>query len=638
MKVVYDWLEEYLGENAPSSEKVADLLTFHAFEIEGTEVKGDHTVIDVDVLPNRAADCLSHRGIAREIASITGVPLAHDPLTVRPELPTTDKLVATITNPEHCSRLTLALMEGVTIGDSPEWLKSRLQALGQRSINNVVDATNYVMLSLGQPLHAYDAAKWQEKDGTYHVGVRAAAAGETITVLTGETYELTPRAQLIVDTTNDAPASIAGIKGGTYAEIGKETTTIILEAAHFNPSVTRVASQFLKLQTDASKRFENDLSPELTPYALDAVVKLITDIAGGTLVGITDTYPMARSQSRVAVTEAKTNALLGLSLTREEMKDILVRIGATVEETKEGFVAVGPWERNDLDIEEDFIEEIGRIYGYEHVAPIVPEQILLKEINARHYYSERVREVLIGLGFFEVITSSFRKKDEIRLQNALASDKEYLRSSLKKNIIEVLDKNIPLVDVLGVRDIRVFEIGTVFSKGDGGVTERFSLAFGARTRQDGYNPKDDAVLTEAMSVLEKDLGVSLGTQIEKGVVEIAFTELITQLPQPTVYEPQPVGAEIQYKAFSQYPHIARDIALWVSEGTTAADVIAVLQKEAGDLCVRITLFDEFTKDGRTSFAFRLVFQSYEKTLASEEVDTIMEKIYAAVKGNDWEVR
>lgn len=638
MKVVHDWLKDYLGESAPTPEKIEELLTFHAFEIDGMEKEGEHTVIDVSVLPNRGADCLSHRGIAREIASITGVPLANDPLQNVPSLPVTDRLSITIEDSAACSRFSLALVEGVRVGESPEWLKVRLAALGQRSINNVVDATNYVMLSLGQPLHAYDAGKWQEKDGTYHYAVRFAKEGETVTTLTGEEYTLDPRVQLIVDATNNTPAGIAGIKGGKYAEVDSGTTTIILESGNFDGTLTRKASQFLKLQTDASKRFENGVSPELAGYALDAVIALIIDIAGGTLMGISDAYETKTENPKVIVTEAKTNALLGLSVPKEEMKDILLRIGASVEETEEGFVAQGPWERNDLTIEEDFIEEIGRIHGYANVADVVPERVPLAEVNVRHYYSERVRDVLTAHGFSEVITSSFRKKDEVRLQNALASDKEYLRSSLTKNITEVLDKNIPLVDLLGVRDIRAFEIGTVFEKGEGTVAEHFSLALGVRQRQDGYTPKDDALIAEVLTTLETELGTPLDATVEKGIAEINFTALVGRLPLPAAYDPETIAAEIQYKPFSQYPHTARDIALWVTEGTNAEEVATILKNEAGDLCVLLTLFDEFTKDGRTSYAFRLVFQSYEKTLASDEVDGIMQTIYTRVGEKGWEVR
>ena len=638
MKVVHAWLADYLGDNTPTTEKITELFNFHSFEIDGVEKEGEHDVIDVSILPNRSSDCLCHRGIARELATLLDVPLAHDPLTAPLTIPKTDTLSITIEDEMLCRRFALVSMHGITIKDSPEWLKSRLEALGQRSINNVVDATNYVMLGMGQPLHAYDAAKWQEKDGARHFTVRRAQEGEQVTTLTGDTYDLTPDTQIIVDGTNDAAAGIAGIKGGKYAEVDTATTQIILEAGNFDPTLTRKAAQALRLQTDASKRFENNPSPELVPYALEALVALIKDIAGGEVVGMADVYPTKPEEVAVEVAEARTNALLGLSLSRAHMSDVLRRIGARAEETEVGFRAVGPWERTDLTIEEDFIEEIGRVHGYSDVASVVPEAVPLAELNARQYYSDKIRAALVERGFSEVITSSFRKKDEISLLNALASDKGCMRSSLRKNITEVLDKNAPYVDLLGITDVRVFEIGTVFEKGEGTITEHFELALGARIKQTGYTPKDDAVLQEALAALGEILGVTLDAQIEKGVAIINFTQLIAALPAPTAYESYEVGKEIQYKPFSNYPHVSRDIALWTPEGTTAGDVAAALRAAATDLCVRITLFDEFQKDGRISYAFRLVFQSFDKTLTDAEVEPAMNAVNQAATENGWEVR
>jgi len=638
MKVAHDWLKDYLGEKTPSVDEVDKLLTFHSFEIEGVEKVGAHEVIDVDVLPNRSSDCLSHRGIARELATLLNTTLVHDPLTGDITLPETDKLSVTIKDQNACRRFGLALMNGVAVKESPDWLKGRLEALGQRSINNVVDATNYVMLSLGQPLHAYDAGKWKQQDGVWQFGVRFAKEGERIITLTDDEYELDTGVQLIVNVADDTPAGIAGIKGGKYAEVDKDTSVIVLEAANFDPVVTRKASQFLRLQTDASKRFENEPSRELVPHALDAVTKLIRDIAGGEIEGWVDVYPTKQESVTVSVESTRVNALLGLSLEKDKMQEILVRIGASVEMTPTGFLVTGPKERTDLMLEEDFIEEIGRVYGYEHVESVLPETVPLAEINTRHYYSEEVRKVLIEKGFSEVITSSFRKKDDVRLLNALASDKGYLRSSLRKNIEEVLDKNMPMVDLLGIQSVRVFEIGTVFKKGEGEVIEHISLALGVRQKQTGYTQKDDDVVEEVMVELERILGVALSFTLEKGMAELNFTDTLSQLPVPAEYAQYEKVDDIQYRPFSVYPHMSRDIALWTTEGVTANDVEKVLREQAGELCVRITQFDEFTKDGRTSYAFRLVFQSYEKTLTDAEVNTVMEKVYKTVEEKGWEAR
>mgnify|MGYP000946931572 FL=1 len=390
---------------------------------------------------------------------------------------------------------------------------------------------------------------------------------------------------------------------------------------------------------DASKRFENECSRELPPYAQQEVVALIAEIAGGTYEGTVDAYFEKKESPEVVVRPEKVNALLGLSLSVVEMESLLKRTGTVVRKDGAVLLCTGPWERTDLNIEEDFTEEIGRVYGLDKVESVVPDTVSLAELNARHYYSEQVREVLIAHGFSEVITSSFRKKDTIKLQNALASDKGCLRSSLIKNITEALDKNVAFVDLLGATDTRIFEIGTVFHKKEaGGVDEHVSLAFGVRTKQGGYNPKDDKVIDEVISVLKEKLGSELTITTDKAVAEINFTEVFQALAEPVTYEPVAVAQEIAYKPFSPFQHMTRDIAFWVSEGTHVAQAQAVLSEAAGALCVRTTHVDEFTKDGQTSLAFRLVFQADDRTLTDDEVNTEMDRVYKAAEKQGWKTR
>ncbi len=639
MKVSHDWLKEYLGDDTPPAEKIAELLTFHAFEIEEVLEVGADKVIDIKILPNRGADCLSHRGIAREVATLLGCSLTCDPLSLKPEMPETDKLKITIENPEACRHMDLALITGVAIKESPDWLKQRLETIGQRSINNVVDATNYVMYGLGQPTHAYDASQFKKDGEVWHLGVQMAKNGSTIKTLGGVEHELDNSMQVIVNEADGSYAGVAGVKGGAYAELNTGTTDIIIEAGNFEPSLTRRSAQKLRLQTDASKRFENGVSTNIIPYAISEVVALILKIAGGTLEGYAHKRPVDIDNQSVPITLSHINALLGLALTDSDVEDIFGRLGFITTKSGDGsWKVTAPIERTDIIIPVDVIEEVGRVYGYDKVTSVPPTAVPLTEYNARHYYGERVRDVLLSQGFSEVITSSFRKKDDLQLQNALASDKSYLRSTLTKNITEVLDKNAGFTDLLGVNDTRVFELGTVFKKASGTVAEHVSLALGVRLRPSGYTGKDDALLASVLAELESKLGVTLKATVDKGVAEINFSELLTELPAVTAYEPVLKLQDSTYKPFSPYPSVSRDIALWVTEGTTAAAVETVLNEQAGPLRVRTSLFDEFTKEGRTSFAFRLVFQSNEKTLTDEVVNVSMEAVYKAVKEKGWEVR
>lgn len=643
MKVVHDWLQEYVGDDLPSAEEVERLLTFHAFEIEGVETVGATQVIDVDVLPNRGADCLSHRGIAREIATLIDRPLAYDPFVEKPKMPETDKLKITIADSQACRHFDLALVTGVTVEESPEWLKRRLAAIGQRSINNVVDATNYVMFSLGQPTHAFDADKLTASaDGQLHISVRFGKKGESLTLLSGEEIESDESILHLVDGNSETLLDIAAIKGGAAAELTNATANIVVSGGNFDPSLVRKTSQKLRLQTDASKRFENGISTNVVPYALSEVVQLIVDIAGGELQGYAHARPVEMENQSVPVSLTEINNLLGVAITEDEVEDIFGRLGfvTTRSNDQHGVVwkVTAPFERTDINIAADVIEEVGRVYGYEHIASVPPEPVPLAEYNHRHYYSERVRDILVELGFSEVITSSFRKKDEIQLQNALASDKSCLRSALRQNISEALDRNAPLADLLGTPDTRLFEIGTVFEKGSAGIVEHLSLCLGVRVRPSGYSGKEDKLLNTALTALETQLGTTLSPTVEKGVAEINFSKLLQELPSISAYEPVPTPTPVTYQPFSTFPFIARDVALWVTEGTTAADVEAVLNEHAGALRVRTTLFDEFTKDGRTSYAFRLVFQAADRTLTDAEVNEVMEQVYQAITERGWEVR
>ena len=287
MLVSYNWLKEYLGTEAPSVEEIVELLTFRAFEVEGVAKQGDDTVLDVDVLPNRSSDCLSHRGIAREIATLIDKPLEFDPLSELPSLTPSDALAVEIADSNDCPRFTATLISGVTVKESPDWLKERLEALGQRPINNIVDATNYVMYALGQPLHAYDADLFPKVDGRWRFKVRRAESGESINLLAegggdeDRVVELKGTELLIVDESSGTPIGLAGVKGGRHAMVHDKTTKIIIEAANFDPTLTRLTARALNIVIDASKRFENEPSRELPPYGQVAIAKLITDIAGG---------------------------------------------------------------------------------------------------------------------------------------------------------------------------------------------------------------------------------------------------------------------------------------------------------------------------------------------------------------------
>ncbi len=644
VKFSYNWIAEYLGANAPTPEVVSDLLTAHAFEVEGMEKKDEDTIFELKILPDRGSDCLCHRGIAREIATLANVTLENDPLSVAVTVPASEMITVEIEDTLLCPRFTASLIQGVKVGESPDWLKKRLAAIGTRSINNIVDATNYVMYAMGQPLHAYDAVKLPKVNGAWQFVVRSAVPGETVSLLAEGSKDedrvvtLKGGELLIVDGSSNLPIGLAGVKGGRFAGVTSETTDIIIEAAHFNAGLTRRTARGLGIVIDASKRFENEPARALPPLSQQMIVDLIVKIAGGSVVGMIDEYPLSKKPPQVRVVPARVNARLGIMIPDEEMVAILTCVGVTVEQTEGGFLCTGPLERTDLNIPEDFTEEIGRVYGYHDVPSVVPSTVPLVELNKRHVYCEHIRSVLVGEGFTEIITTSFRNQDEIGLISSLASDKCFLRSELTSSLSDALAKNAPFTDLLGVPDTRLFEIGTVFTRENGVVAEHVSLALGVRLKTTGYSGKEDVFLKTVCQKLETALGAPLPWHITAGVAELNVTELLVSLPAPTAYAPVLKSVDTVYQAFSVYPSVSRDIAMWVSEGTDVVGVETILKNAAEDLLVRLTHLDTFTKEGRTSLAFRLVFQSHEKTLDGSEVDTLMMSVYDAAAKAGFEVR
>ncbi len=629
MKVSYNWLNRYFHGQLPTAEVLVEKLTFHAWEIEEAEKVGSDTVLDVKVLPDKSMWALSHRGIAKDLSVILNLPLKDDPLAIKPVLePKTDKIVIKIESP-NCRRFAAALIRGVKVAPSPDWLKTALEAIGQRSINNIVDASNYVMFDLGQPSHAFDA-----KNLPGGILVRPAKDGEKLAALDENEYTFT-KDDTLISSLDGRALSIAGIKGGKNSGITDATTDIVVEVANWDPVSTRKGAQRLKLRSDASARYENGIVPEMVPFGIQAVVKLVLKVAGGELVGYTETDVADDTKNRtVSLDLSKINSVLGVDLATSDVTDIFDRFGWKYEMDGENFTVISPFERTDLAIAEDVIEEIGRVYGYEHVMAVTPEPEPLKEVNQRFYYTESIRETLTGLDFSEIYTSSFREYDEVKLANAFAADKGYLRSTLRSNMTEALQKNAPNADVLGLRQIKLFEIGTVFSE-EG---ERSMLCLGAQSPS-GYKAKtDDPAISEAVSALSEALGVAVVLQGDNAVCEVDLGAILPKLPPVQTYQPAPTPIDATYQPYSVYPAVSRDIAMWVPAGTASSDITALLKEKAGPLCVRATLFDQFEKDGRVSYAFRLVFQSKEKTLEGGAVDAIMDGIYQAVRERGYEVR
>jgi phenylalanyl-tRNA synthetase beta chain len=602
MKISRNWLQSYFDSPLPDAAALAEALTFHAFEIDGLEKHQDDDVLDVKVTPNRGHDCLSHICIAKEISAILSIPLNDQGRGLLSSGTSSLMLgkaphVIVKKDAPTCSRFLAAHMKGAKVGPSPEWLVKRLSAIGQRSINTIVDATNYAMFSVGQPLHAFDATTLSSGE-TFVVGPRMARTGESLVALDGKTYALSPERMVIAGGAQDAVLGIAGVKGGKDSGVTDATTEIIIEAATFDGVSVRKTARALDLRTDASQRFEQGISPILAERGLRACIALIRDIAGGELVGTSQVSDASDSVRTIVVSAESVNRLLGMSLKTADVENVLQRLGFDFEREGDRFSVQVPPERIDLTIEEDMIEEIGRIVGFDAApAAELPPLAVPPAPNRIFALSEAVRDQLVAEGFSEVYTSVFAENGDRAVLNKVGGERPFLRTSLIPGLQAALKRNQEIHEILGPDPVQLFEIGTVW-KG-----------------------------TEEVIIVAR--------ATKKGVEEQPLEALATK---DLAYSDAGLRATKKYEPFSRYPFIVRDIALWVPTGTEPEAVLELIREHAGDLLMRSYQFDSFTKGDRTSFAFRLVFQSFDRTLFDDDANTRMQSVVSAVTTRGYEVR
>ncbi|OHA17863.1 MAG: phenylalanine--tRNA ligase subunit beta [Candidatus Taylorbacteria bacterium RIFCSPHIGHO2_01_FULL_45_63] len=652
MKISHNWLQDYFDKELPSPEKLAELLNAHVFEVEGLDKVHEDTILDVKVLPDRAHYALSHFGIAYEVSAITGIPLKKErDLTVTLGKQTAPKV--TVEDEKVCRRYMARVVEGIGKAETPKIIKERLAAIGQRSINPIVDLANYTMFDVGQPLHAFDADK--VKGG---ITVRKAKAGEKITTLDNKDVALS--ADILVIADDVGPLAIAGIKGGKRAEVDSNTKRIILESATFDPVLIRKTATALNIKTDASKRFENNMPPAGAFLGILHFSKRLEDIFGDSISfsPFTDIYPVHTEDRTIEIDLDFIHAKLGAKVSEKEVIEILGRLYLKAENKKGRLVVTVPAWRQDVVIPEDAVEEVGRLYGYEKIKPIVPPKVKGDlPLNKNFYYANKIKLILANHGFSEIYTSTFDKVGEREVLYPVASDKNFLRTELTKSMAKALEFNLRNTDLLNLNQIKLFEIGKIFKDGK----EINSLVVGI-TNTKSIKTKVNDLIRDAREMLIKELGADVqtvctiddsggllllgGQQIGTinaidGVMEVNLDLFIASLPDPKGSTLQTVRLSLSslvYRPFSKYPFIVRDVAIFVPESTKVVEVLAVIKKETSTLLVNDYLFDEFKKGDKISYAFRLVFQSFEKTLTDDEVNRIMKKVAAAVTAMGWQVR
>ena len=481
MRISYEWIRELVDITA-MPEEVSDRLTMVGLEVEGTESFDGDTVFEVNVTPNRP-DCLSMIGVARELSAVYKTPLKLPLHDMKEAQPVSDFSVD-ILNPELCNRYSGRVITGVRVSDSPGWLKARLEKCGIRSINNVVDITNYVLLEFGHPLHAFDADLLNGKKiivatpASYKKltpgGIAETEKPVTVKMKTldGVEREISGNDLLICDA--ERPVAVAGVMGGGNSEVNDNTRNIFLESAYFSPPSIRKTSKRLGLKTEASYRFERGTDIEFLVKALDRAALLIQEIAGGTVHEIIDCYPVKYTPERVEAKFQRINKLLGIDLPLQTMVGIMNRLGIPAEEQGETFVVFPPSNRRDIKSDSDLAEEIARIYGYNSIPTTNPKSPLSSgRLNKKPVDLGKIREAMRKSGFTEVINFSFmgvsgldlieipdsdRRRKTVSISNPLNQDECLLSTTLIPSLIRNLTYNLDR----GMKDIRLFEISKIF--------------------------------------------------------------------------------------------------------------------------------------------------------------------------------
>jgi phenylalanyl-tRNA synthetase beta chain len=664
MIVSWNWLTDYLRLDMPV-EVLTERLMLAGLNHESTKEVGGDLAIDLEVTSNRP-DCLGHIGIAREIAVLFDRSLClrdPKPRTSGTEVETLAQV--RIETPELCPRFTARVVSGVKVGESPWWMRKRLETLGVRPISNVVDVTNYVMFECGQPLHAYDLAK---VDGRILIP-RRARKGETLKAINGKTYELTTDMLVIADAKR--PVGLGGVMGGLDTEIGERTVDVLIEAARFDPLNVRKTSRALGLHSDSSYRFERPIDPEVTEWASRRCAELILETAGGTLhPGMIDAGGFRAERPTVALRLDQIARVLGITIDPLEVSRILRALGLkSMGGPPEAPKFQAPSWRSDLDREIDLIEEVARIHGYEHI----PEDRAVPLAGAPRGPRERVedatRSLLAGLGFDEAITLSFvpdelvgamepaATEPPIRVEHSVRKRANALRQSLVPSLLAVRRHN----EAHGNLDVDLFEIANVYLPRPGQPLPDEPTRLTLLSGRDFLGMKGIVEAVLARFHLEKLLVVRpspspwftpgrsaellLGETLLGRIGELDRGKLDgLDLKASCSAAEMTLGVLVEmadlvprHHALPPLPAVARDLSLVVPRALPWAELAGVVGRAGGSTLEAIVYLDAFRggniPEDFQSLHFGLRFRHPERTLTGDEVERAVQSIVEACSSN-----
>ena len=679
MKLSLKWLREYVAVKL-TPKQVADRLTMAGLEVKDRRVVDDDTVFECEVTPNRP-DWLSHVGVARELAALTGgalkLPRAEWPKPAggrKPDIRITDR--------KACRRYVGTLIEGVTVGPSPAWLRERLAAMSVRPINNVVDITNVVLFELGQPLHAFDADRLSKG----RIVVRRAAAGESLMTIDGVTRALDPSILVIADA--QRPVAAAGIMGGQSTEVSASTTRVLLESAWFDPLVTRRASRRLGLASDSSYRFERGVDLEQVAAAARRAAALIVEIAGGRIVGGPVDRRTARPKGRPVAWTPSAASALGVAIPALKQRQLLERLGCRVTGVGERWKVLPPTWRADLKQPADLLEELARLWGYERIPVTLPvphprlDAVGREDLLRRQ--EQRIREHLVACGLDEIMTYSLVSPDAIQnvawgsgnpvvLENSLSADHSVLRPTMAIGALDSVARNLNRK----IPGVALFELGRTYgwtSDGQGQPDERRSLSValaGLQPSSWGAKPAGWTIFHAKgiLNDLARRLGAAIAWQIpqdpfplfDRGATLCAFappghrvgaqlgevdlavrsafdipatvTMVLAEIEWPLWWgTPAPPA---NFKPLARVAPVTRDFSILVDEQVTQAELVEMVRAAWGRLVSGIHPFDLYrggqVPAGRKSVAYTVVYSDGDRTLTDAEVSATHTAILHALQ-------
>jgi len=622
-------------------------------------------ILEIDVLPNRAHDALSYEGMAREIALLEGRHILDEKILLNQEFEIKDELSIKIET-EKCPRYIGVKVDNIKIEESPKWIQDRLRASGLKSINNIVDITNYVMLETGQPLHAFDGQKVSA------ISVRMAQKGEKIKILNGE--EINLRETDIVITDEKEPIALAGVMGGLQSGITDQTQTIILESAGFDAVSIRKTKSTHHLESDAAYRYERDIDVNFTERAACKALKMIMEIAGGKPVSARDVYPQERKFWEIVLLEEKAKDLLGIKVPAKEVEEILKNLGIEFLKNGNEYRCQIPTRRLDLRNQEDLIEEIGRIYGYNKIKTVpLKEEVQTPKLNSQRELERRVKNILAMSGLDEIRGYSFYSREDAQavglddeshvvLMNPLSKEHELIRRNLLIQLLRAGKKSLSYFDSVGI-----FDLGKVYAPAEGVLPQEELLVSGALLEK-GESGEQFFTLKGILENLfyklnigdiefvdkfeEDQVDVVSLHQTRRALIKASDGEVLGVLGEITksahkyfglkkvracVFELKMEALEKKarvekiFDQLSKFPEVNRDLSMAVDRKILAKEVKNRIQEIGGEMLKKVELFDNFVNPENKirSMAFHLTFADRERTLTAPEVD---ERVSFVIEG------